>query len=119
VNIENMTLNEYLMYEVKQRDLTRSCISRKRGGCSKVALVRYQESYFYPLYLGRDEVLEYSESNEEIDKDEYCRLSHLLPCFQTPQLCTKFNSIPHNSSEEVDINNMTLEEYEIYELAML
>ncbi|GJS54435.1 hypothetical protein Tco_0627797 [Tanacetum coccineum] len=109
-----MTIEEYLMYKPKQMDLTRSCNFKKRAGCSKVAYVRYQESYFDPLYHGRDEVLEYPESV----KDEYYRLPHLKPCFQTPQQCTKFNSISHYSSEEVDIDNMNLEEYELYELAM-
>ncbi|GJU64724.1 hypothetical protein Tco_1246559 [Tanacetum coccineum] len=90
----------------------------KRGGCSKVATVRYQESYFDPLYHGRDEVLEYPESNKEINVDEYYRLPPLHPCFQTPQPCTIFNFISRYSSEEVDIDSVTLEEYELYKVAM-
>nr|GEX17647.1 phytochrome B [Tanacetum cinerariifolium] len=39
VDIEKITLNEYLMYEAKQRDSTWSYTSRKRGGCSKGAPV--------------------------------------------------------------------------------
>ncbi|GJW31851.1 hypothetical protein Tco_0051883 [Tanacetum coccineum] len=114
IDINNMTIEEYLRYKRKQKDLTRSFNSTKRGGCSKVAPVRYQESYFDPLYNGMDGILEYQES----DEDENYRLPPLKPCFQTPQLCAKFNSISHYSSNEVDIDYMTLEEYELYELAM-
>nr|GEV05993.1 hypothetical protein [Tanacetum cinerariifolium] len=39
-DIENMTFNEYLMYEGRNRDLMRNCTSRNRGACFKVALVR-------------------------------------------------------------------------------
>ncbi|GJX53966.1 hypothetical protein Tco_0282335 [Tanacetum coccineum] len=76
-DIKNMTLNEYLMYEAKQRDSTRSCTSRKRGVRSKGSHVRYQESYFDPFYHGRDEVLVVENMNvntvrekEDIEMDE-------------------------------------------------
>ncbi|GJU22541.1 hypothetical protein Tco_1155883 [Tanacetum coccineum] len=59
-----------------------------------------------------------SEKESRNDEDEYRRLPPLKSCFQTPQPCTKFNSIPHNNCKEVDIDNMTKEEYERYELAM-
>nr|GEY07765.1 hypothetical protein [Tanacetum cinerariifolium] len=39
-DMENMTLNEYLMYEGRNVYLTRNCTSKKRGTCSKVAPVR-------------------------------------------------------------------------------
>nr|GEU82025.1 hypothetical protein [Tanacetum cinerariifolium] len=71
VDIWSMILNEYLMYKAKQRDLTRSFVSWKRGGWSKVTLVRYQESYFDHSCHDKDEVLEYLDSNEEVDEDEY------------------------------------------------
>nr|GEV19573.1 hypothetical protein [Tanacetum cinerariifolium] len=70
VDINKMTIKEYLMHKPKQKDLTRNCNSKKKGGCFKVAHVRYQKSYFDPLYRGRDEVLEYPEP----DEDEYYRL---------------------------------------------
>nr|GEW59423.1 hypothetical protein [Tanacetum cinerariifolium] len=79
-------------------DLTRSYTSRK-----SVA----------PL---RNKILVYPESDEE-DK-EYWSLPHLLLCFQTPQHCATSNSIHHNVHNEVDIDNMTLEEYARYEVAM-
>ncbi|GKF23181.1 hypothetical protein Tco_0075503, partial [Tanacetum coccineum] len=96
-DINNMTLNEYLMYE-RHRDSARSYTSGK-----SVA----------PM---RNRILVYPDSDEE--DEEYCSLPPLFPCFQTPQPCATFNSVHHNSNKEVDIDNMTLEEYARYELAM-
>ncbi|GJX58203.1 hypothetical protein Tco_0289593, partial [Tanacetum coccineum] len=96
-DIEKMTLDEYVEYKAeKERRFWKSIRSK---GSPK-----------------RDEVLVYSDSDEE--DEEYYRLSHVLPYFQTPQPCTRFNFITHSSSEKVDIDNMTIEEYERYELAM-
>ncbi|GJU57391.1 hypothetical protein Tco_1235157 [Tanacetum coccineum] len=105
VDIKNLTLNEYLTCEAKQRDLTSNCISRKR---------EYPESNEEMKPDIENMKLEEYLRNEEFDKDENYRLPPLKPCFQTPQLCTRFNSMPHNSNKEVDIDNMTLEEYELY-----
>ncbi|GJR90358.1 hypothetical protein Tco_0214369 [Tanacetum coccineum] len=97
--IENMTLNEYLMYQGRHRDLERSCTSRNRIACSRVAPVKYRN-------------LVYPDSDEE--DEEYCRLPPLPLCFQTRQPCIKFNSISHNVKNEVDIDSMTLDEYDLY-----
>ncbi|GKD76856.1 hypothetical protein Tco_1339477 [Tanacetum coccineum] len=64
----------------------------------------------------RNRILEYPDSDEE--DEEYCSLPPLLSCFQTPQPCAIISSVYHNSHNEVDIDNMTIEEYEKYELAM-
>ncbi|GKA36246.1 hypothetical protein Tco_0722737 [Tanacetum coccineum] len=85
------------MYE-RHRDLVRSYTSRK-----SVA----------PM---RNRILVYPDSDKE--DEEYCSLPPVLPCFQTPQPCATFNSMHHNSNEEVDFDNMTLEEYARYEVAM-
>nr|GEW37048.1 hypothetical protein [Tanacetum cinerariifolium] len=61
----------------------------------------------------------YRRVNEDSDEDEYDRLPPLRPCFQTPQPCTTLDSIPYNSSDEADIDNMSLEEDERYEVAKL
>ncbi|GKA29401.1 hypothetical protein Tco_0715646 [Tanacetum coccineum] len=97
-DISNMTLNEYLMYQGRHRDLERSCTSRKS------------------VALARNIILVYPDSDEE--DEEYCSLPHLLPCFKTPQPCATFNFVHHNSHSKVDIDNMTLEEFARYELAM-
>ncbi|GJS28254.1 hypothetical protein Tco_0488874 [Tanacetum coccineum] len=143
VDIDNMTMNKYLMYKAHHRDLNYfcemnintitmneymdlkyedvlagSCISKKRSDFFRVAHVRYAELHFYPLYHVRDEFLEYTKSDEEIHDDKYYRLHPLHPCFQAPQPCTKLDSISHNCSEEVDIDNMTFNEFELYESVM-
>ncbi|GJU01058.1 retrovirus-related pol polyprotein from transposon TNT 1-94 [Tanacetum coccineum] len=64
----------------------------------------------------RNRISVYPNSDEE--DEEYCSLPPLLPYFQTPQPYATFNSVHHNSHNEVDIDNMTLEEYARYELAM-
>nr|GEX03185.1 hypothetical protein [Tanacetum cinerariifolium] len=94
--IDNMTLNEYLMYN-RHMVFKRSYTSRKS---------------VVPM---RNRILVHPDSDEEYE--EYCSLPSLLPCFQTPQPCATFNLIYHNSHNEVDIENMTLEEYARYELA--
>ncbi|GJW01985.1 hypothetical protein Tco_1560841 [Tanacetum coccineum] len=94
LDIENMTLNEYLIYEGRHRDLARNYTPRK-----SVSPVR-------------NKVLVYPDSDEE--DEESCWLPPLLPCFQTPQPSTKFDSIPYNSSDEFDIDSMTLDEYDLY-----
>ncbi|GKD53287.1 hypothetical protein Tco_1286674 [Tanacetum coccineum] len=86
------------MYQGRHKDLERSCTSWK-----SVAPVR-NRSLVYP------------DSDEK--DEEYCSLPPLLLCFQTPQPCTTFNYVHHNSHSEVDIENMTLEEHARYELAM-
>nr|GEZ86385.1 hypothetical protein [Tanacetum cinerariifolium] len=64
----------------------------------------------------RNKILVYPDSDEE--DEEYCSLPLLLPCFQTPQPYATFNFVHHNSHSEVDIKNMSLEEYARYELAV-
>ncbi|GJT52636.1 hypothetical protein Tco_0978793 [Tanacetum coccineum] len=96
-DIDNITLNEYLMYE-RHRDSARNYTPRK-----SVAPVR-------------NRILVYPDSDKEYE--EYCSLPPLLPRFQTPQPCATFNSVHHNSHSEVDIDNMTLEDYVRYELAI-
>ncbi|GJS94090.1 hypothetical protein Tco_0801058 [Tanacetum coccineum] len=97
-DIQNLTLNEYLMYEQRHKVLERSYIYGKR------------------VAPERNRILVYPDSDEE--DEEHCWLLSLLLCFQTPQPCTKFNYMPYNVKNEVDIDNMTLEEYDRYELAM-
>ncbi|GKC03031.1 hypothetical protein Tco_0994641 [Tanacetum coccineum] len=82
----------------KNKDLERSCTSRK-----SVASVR-------------NRILEYPDSDEE--DEEYSSLPPLLLCFQTPQPCATLKPVHHNNHNEVDIESITLEEYARYELAM-
>ncbi|GKE79393.1 hypothetical protein Tco_1545513 [Tanacetum coccineum] len=97
-DISNMTLNEYLMYQRRHRDLERSCTSRKS------------------VAPARNRILVYPDSDKE--DEEYCSLPPLFICFQTPQPCATLNPVHHNNHTEVDIKSMTLKEYARYELAM-
>ncbi|GJW02871.1 hypothetical protein Tco_1561727 [Tanacetum coccineum] len=94
-DINNMTLNEYLMYE-RNRNLVRSYPSRKS--------VSPMRNRIYPDFDEEDE--------------DYCSLPPLLPCFQTPQPCATLKPVHHNNHSEFDIESITLEEYTRYELAM-
>ncbi|GJS39588.1 hypothetical protein Tco_0564631 [Tanacetum coccineum] len=64
----------------------------------------------------RNRILIYPDFDEE--DEEYYSLPPLFPCFQTPQPCAIIDSVHHNSHNEVDIDNMTIEEYARNELAM-
>nr|GEW49550.1 hypothetical protein [Tanacetum cinerariifolium] len=97
-DFSNMTLNEYLMYEGRHKDLERSCTSRKS------------------VSLTRNRILVYVDS-DEADED-YCSLPPLLIYFQTPQPYATLKPIHHNNHSEVHLDSMTLEEYARYELAM-
>ncbi|GKB33843.1 hypothetical protein Tco_0873244 [Tanacetum coccineum] len=96
-DISNMALNEYLMYEDRNRNSARSYPSRE-----SVAPVR-------------NRICVYPNSDEE--DEEYYSLP-LLPCFQTPQPYATINFVHHNNHNEVDIENTTLEEYARFELTM-
>ncbi|GJX47001.1 hypothetical protein Tco_0272191 [Tanacetum coccineum] len=99
LDIENMMLEEYLRYESeKESRLWKSVRSKGRT-------TRYKRGYVDSFYRKR---------NEESDEDDYYRLPLLKPCFKTPQPCTKLDSISHYSSKEVDIDSMTIKEYELY-----
>nr|GEV60848.1 hypothetical protein [Tanacetum cinerariifolium] len=86
------------MYQGRHKGLERSCTSSKS------------------VALAGNRILVYPNSDEE--DEEYCSLPPLLLCFQTPQLSATLNPVHHNNHSEVDIESMTLEEYERYALAM-
>ncbi|GJY05913.1 hypothetical protein Tco_0371853 [Tanacetum coccineum] len=82
LDIENMTLNEYLDYEAeKERQLRRT--------------------FDYPYY------------HEDIEIDKNHDLPPLHPCFQ-PQPYTKAGLVSPNKIDGVDIDSMTIAEYELY-----
>ncbi|GJX43765.1 hypothetical protein Tco_0260441 [Tanacetum coccineum] len=77
-DFSNMTLNEYWMYQGKNKDLERKSVASVRN-----------------------RILEYPDSNEE--DEEYSSLPPLLLCFQTPQPCATLKPVHHNNHSEVDI----------------
>nr|GEY79811.1 hypothetical protein [Tanacetum cinerariifolium] len=98
LDINNMTLNEYLTYEVKHRELEKDYTSR------------------ISVAPKSNRILVYPDTDEE--DEEYCSLPPLVICFQTPQPYVTFNSVHHNSHNKVNIDRMTLENYARYELEM-
>ncbi|GKD59440.1 hypothetical protein Tco_1296949 [Tanacetum coccineum] len=86
------------MYKEMNMDLAKSYTSRKN-----VAPIR-------------NRILVYPDSDEK--DDEYCSLPPLLPCFQNPQPCAIIKYVHHNSNNKVDLDNMTIEEYTRYKLAI-
>nr|GEY27902.1 putative reverse transcriptase domain-containing protein [Tanacetum cinerariifolium] len=97
-DFSNMTLNEYLMYHGRHKDLERSYTSRKS------------------VTPTRNKILVYPVSDEE--DEDYYSLPPLLPCFKTLQPYATLKPVHHNNHSEVDIESMTLEEYARYKLAM-
>ncbi|GJW04107.1 hypothetical protein Tco_1562963 [Tanacetum coccineum] len=95
VDIDNMTMNEYLMYKAKHRDLNFFC----GVDINTITMNEYMDLKYEDAFHGRNEVLEYTKSDKEIDDDKYYRLPPLHPCFQAPQPCTKLDYISHNGSE--------------------
>ncbi|GJS62207.1 hypothetical protein Tco_0656991 [Tanacetum coccineum] len=67
-----------------------------------------------------NEYLEYEAEKErrlrrnDVEIDKYHDLPPLHPCFQSTQLYTEDGLVSYNESDEVDIDSMTIEEYELY-----
>ncbi|GJZ18691.1 hypothetical protein Tco_0554814 [Tanacetum coccineum] len=103
VDIENMTLNLYLMYEVKQRDLTRNCISRKRGGHPNVAPMSIIGCLLY-TYV-------FKLLNLVSNLIPYPIIVAMTLTFEEYE---RYELAMSKRKIEVDIDNMTKEEYELY-----
>nr|GEW19344.1 hypothetical protein [Tanacetum cinerariifolium] len=88
-DISNMTLNEYLMYQGRHKDLERSYTFMK-----SVAPVR-NRIWNIPTLMRR--------------------MNTIVVCLPYSYA---FNSVHHNSNMKVDIDNMTLEEYMRYEVTV-
>ncbi|GKD28395.1 hypothetical protein Tco_1239173, partial [Tanacetum coccineum] len=64
--------------------------------------------------------LEYKAEKErrlrrnDVEIDKYHDLPPLHPCFQSTQLYTEDDLVSSNESDEVDIDSMTIAEYELY-----
>ncbi|GJY79964.1 hypothetical protein Tco_0492715 [Tanacetum coccineum] len=98
-DIENMTLNEYLKYEAeKERQLRRNVRSKRIP-------TKYEEVDFD--YFQRDKSSTFSYPY-------YHDLRPLHPCFQSAQPYTEDGLVSSNKSDKVDIDSMTIAEYELY-----
>nr|GEV45105.1 hypothetical protein [Tanacetum cinerariifolium] len=93
------------LHELRHLELTRNKMSNTGSYPSRKSAT--------PM---RNIIWGYPDSNEEYE--EYYSLPPLRSCFQTPQPCATINTVHHNSHSNVDLENITLEEYASYELAM-
>nr|GFA52333.1 hypothetical protein [Tanacetum cinerariifolium] len=96
---ENMTLNEYLMYLERRRDLERSCTSRNIITCSGVAPVKYRN-------------LVYLDSDEE--DEEYCNLPSLLPWVESIRKME--HEVPNRCDDNTDYEDSDQEDRELPDL---
>ncbi|GJW33484.1 hypothetical protein Tco_0053516 [Tanacetum coccineum] len=107
-DIENMTLEEYLKYESeKESRLWRSV--RSKGSPT-----RYEGADVDSFHQDKSRTLDYPYYYEDIEIDKYYELPHPHPYFQPPQPYTKAGLGSPNESDEVDIDSMTIAEYELY-----
>nr|GEU56477.1 hypothetical protein [Tanacetum cinerariifolium]GEV06779.1 hypothetical protein [Tanacetum cinerariifolium]GEV09352.1 hypothetical protein [Tanacetum cinerariifolium] len=107
-DIKNMTLTEYLEYEAKnERRLRRDVRSRSSP-------TRYEGVDFNSSHRDKSVTLDFQYSYEDVKINKYYTLPPLLPCFQPSQPHTKCGHEYPNENEEVDIDSMTISEYELY-----
>ncbi|GKD56716.1 hypothetical protein Tco_1290103 [Tanacetum coccineum] len=107
-DIENMTLNEYLEYEAKkERRLRKSARSKRIPNI-------YEEVDFNSFHRDKSRAFDYPHYHEDIEINKYHGLPPLHPCFQPAQPYTEDGLVSSYTSDEVDIDSMTIEEYELY-----
>nr|GEU45411.1 hypothetical protein [Tanacetum cinerariifolium] len=105
LDIENITLNEYLEYEAKMERRLRKSARSKRN------LTIYDEAYFNSFHRVKSRAFNY---DEDIKINKYNGLPPLHLCFQHGQPYTEAGLVFYNTSDEVDIDNMTIAVYELY-----
>ncbi|GKB38694.1 hypothetical protein Tco_0883636 [Tanacetum coccineum] len=107
-DIENMTLNEYLEYEVEKE--WRLCDNVR----SKSSPTRYERADFNSSHHDKSISLDFSNYYEDAFIDKYYALPPLLPCFQPSQPPNECGYESPNTNNEVDIDSMTIAEYNLY-----
>ncbi|GJR75704.1 hypothetical protein Tco_0088069 [Tanacetum coccineum] len=108
IDIENMALDEYREYEAEKE---RRFWDNARF---KNSPTRYKGAEFNSSHHDKSVTLDFPHNYEDVLLDKYYALPPLLPCFQP--------SLPHNergyespsTSNKVDIDSMTIEEYNLY-----
>nr|GEY58771.1 hypothetical protein [Tanacetum cinerariifolium] len=124
-----MTLNEYLMYLERHRDLERSCTSRNIITCSGVAPVKYRNL----VYLNSDEEdeeigveiirkMEHEVPNRCDDNTDYKdsdQEDRELPDLPTFSATNEFASVCEQVEEKIDVNiSRKLEEVQVEDIEM-
>ncbi|GJR81869.1 hypothetical protein Tco_0152654 [Tanacetum coccineum] len=107
-DIENMTLNEYLEYEAaKERQSWRNIRS-------KSSPTRYKGADFNSSHRDKSITLDFPHYCEDAFLKKYCALPLLLPCFRPSQPHNECGYESPNTSNEVDVDSMTIAEYNLY-----
>nr|GEV13616.1 hypothetical protein [Tanacetum cinerariifolium] len=103
-----MTQAEYLEYEAKrERRLRRDVRSRSSP-------TRYEGVYFNSSYRDESVTLDFLYYYEDVKINKYYTLPPLIPCFQPFEPHIKCGYEPPDENENVDIDSMTVTEYELY-----
>ncbi|GKC88313.1 hypothetical protein Tco_1148962 [Tanacetum coccineum] len=102
-----MTLNEYLEYEAKKERRIR------RNVRSKINLTKYEGADFNYFNRDKSRAFDYLYYHEDIEIKKYYELPILLSCFQPTQPYTELGLVSSSESNEVDIDSMITEEYEL------
>ncbi|GJX63450.1 hypothetical protein Tco_0296350 [Tanacetum coccineum] len=106
-DIKNMTLNKNLEYEAeKERWLRKDVRSRSSP-------TRYIGADYNSFHRDKSVTLDYPYYYKDVKIDKYYALPPLLPCFQPSQPHTKCGYESPDENEEVDIDSMTITEYEL------
>ncbi|GJR04429.1 putative reverse transcriptase domain-containing protein [Tanacetum coccineum] len=106
-DIDKMTLNEYLEYEAKKERRIR------RNARSKINLTKYEGADFNYFNRDKSRAFDYLYYHEDIEIKKYYELPILLSCFQPTQPYTELGLVSSSESNEVDIDSMITEEYEL------
>ncbi|GJX27470.1 hypothetical protein Tco_0233766 [Tanacetum coccineum] len=107
-DIDNMTLNEYLEYEAKMKRRLRKSAQSKRNPTI------YEETDFNSFHWDKSKAFDYAHYHEDIEINKYHVLPPLHPCFRPAQPYTKDALVSSNKRDEVDIDSMTIAQYELY-----
>ncbi|GJZ29288.1 hypothetical protein Tco_0573935 [Tanacetum coccineum] len=103
-----MMLEDYLKYESEKE--SRLWMSVQSQGSP----TRYEWGDVDCFHLDKSRTFDYSYYYEDIKIEKYYELLPLHPCFQPPQQYTKDGLVSLDGSNEVDIDSMTIVEYELY-----
>ncbi|GKE72414.1 hypothetical protein Tco_1534455, partial [Tanacetum coccineum] len=107
-DIENMTLNEYLEYEAaKERQSWRNIRS-------KSSPTRYKGADFNSSHRDKSITLDFPHYCEDAFLEKYYSLPLLLCCFRPSQPHNERGYEYPNMSNEVDVDSMTIAEYNLY-----
>ncbi|GJT74928.1 hypothetical protein Tco_1041653 [Tanacetum coccineum] len=103
-----MTLNKYLEYEAKKERRLRKSARSKRNPTI------YEEADFNSFHQNKNRAFDYPYYHEDIEIKKYHTSHPLHPCLESALPYSEGGLMSSNTSDEVDIDSMTIAEYESY-----